>query len=187
MTKLRIDLNLGVLEVEGEETFVTSIYDDFKKELMARVKAPEAAPKPTDAPKPATPDDSSRVNGSKSKSRAKGSKESYSIIKDLDLTATSNGTSLKDFYKQKAPATLAETNVVFVYYLKETASVNKVDLDHVFTCYRDVGARLPGAFKQSVADASSKKGWLDTESFDDIKLSLIGRNYVEHDLPKKGE
>ena len=30
MTKLRIDLLNGVLEVEGEESFVSKVYEDYK-------------------------------------------------------------------------------------------------------------------------------------------------------------
>ena len=36
MTKLKIDLKTGVLEVEGEEAFVKEVYQDYKDQLGAK-------------------------------------------------------------------------------------------------------------------------------------------------------
>ncbi len=36
MSQLKIDLNNGILEVEGEESLVKEIYEDFKKQLSSR-------------------------------------------------------------------------------------------------------------------------------------------------------
>lgn len=39
-TRLKVDLSAGLLEVEGEESFVKSIYKDYKTILMQHAKAP---------------------------------------------------------------------------------------------------------------------------------------------------
>lgn len=69
-TKLKIDLNQGILEVEGSETFVKTIYQDFKEQFLEEetVKPPvkstgrrkrsriaKATPKPVLLPEPAGP------------------------------------------------------------------------------------------------------------------------------------
>ncbi len=37
-TKLKLDLEQGILEVEGSESFVQSIYNDFKEQLSKENK-----------------------------------------------------------------------------------------------------------------------------------------------------
>lgn len=187
MTRLKIDLYNGILEVEGEEGFVDKIYKDFKDQL-ASPKISQANPKVT-----IKKDESDKkpINGSTStpsNRKTKSTKENYPIIKDLDLSGKdSDGKSLKEFYNEKSPASFTDKNVVFVYYLKKIAKILAVNLSYIFTCYSDVGSRKPNAFKQSIADTSSKNGWLDTSSFENIDVSIRGQNHVEHELPQKVE
>ena len=52
-TKLHINLSQGILDVEGEESFVKSIYDDFRIEALRSFAAGvnnDASEKPTHAP-----------------------------------------------------------------------------------------------------------------------------------------
>lgn len=183
MTKLRLDLTNGILEVEGEEEFVKSVYAEFKDELASQRLTPLEKP----YIEVDTPDITMTKPVKKTKRVAKSSSsaESYTLIKDLDFTKGEGGMSLKEFHKQKSPISFAEKNVVFVYYLKNLLKIPKVTLDHIYTCYDEVGSRKPGAFKQSIADTSSKKGWLNTSSFEDITVPIRGQNYVDHDLPAK--
>lgn len=182
MTKLHIDLINGVLEIDGEEEFVRSIYNDFKEQLVAK--------------RSLEPKDSSQINHHKNQTaqtdkkakrtnKAAGALERYALIKDLDFTKGEGNVTLKDYYKQKDPKSYTEKNLVFVYFLKNKLKVSNVNLDHIYTAYDEVGSRRPNAFRQSVADTSSKKGWLDTSSYEDIKISIKGQNYVDHDLPAK--
>lgn len=184
MTKLHIDLTNGVIEVEGEEELVKIIYADFKDRLAQHKSLPLT--KPEQAEETIASQPVSIKKSKKTNHRPVGkSKESYSLIKDLDFKKTDSGVSLKEFYKEKSPTSFAEKNVIFVSYLKNVLKIPKVTLDHVYTCYDEVGSRKPSAFKQSIADTSSKKSWLDTASFDDITVSIRGQNYVDHDLPAK--
>lgn len=185
MTKLHIDLANGILEVEGEEEFVKIIYDDFKKQLATFKTTPITSGR--NEPKRPVIESASDAKHKRQTLRSKSgnSKESYTLIKDINFTKTDTNQSLKEFYKAKSPNTFAEKNAVFVYYLKNIINVSKVTLDYIYTCYDEVGSRKPDAFKQSIADTSSKKSWLNTTSFDDITISLRGQNYVDHDLPTK--
>lgn len=70
-TSLKIDLTHGLLEVEGEEGFVRSVYDDFKEELSKRssglgkksdnVAKPPAAKTERGKPKKGGPSCASRI------------------------------------------------------------------------------------------------------------------------------
>lgn len=181
MTVLKINLNEGLLEVEGEEGFVRSIYDDFRAELTASQDVGMISSNKSVSQE-------SAVKASRSTKRpANGKKrESFSIVKDLDLSNRSNELDLKNFSTDKSPSTAMERNAIFVYYLKNYVGVPAITLDHIYSCYKYTSTPVPAALRQSIADTSSRRGWLDTSSFEDIKLSVTGENYVEHDLPRKG-
>lgn len=186
MTRLSINLTDGTLEVEGEETFVKSVYEEFKEQL-ATAKL-NVRPYNNGTPVQLI-DQGSKVGGAKTtkpakKSSVKRARGSFSIVKDLDLSAKTNSKSLRDFYAEKSPANAMECNAVFVYFLQQIAGIDSITIDHIYSCYKDVGIKYPNALRQSIADTSSRRGWLDTKSFDDIKIATPGENYVEHDLPK---
>jgi hypothetical protein len=112
------------------------------------------------------------------------SKESYSILKELDLRGN-GGQSFKDFFEEKNPKSAVEFNSVAVYYLADILKLTGITPNHIYTCYKEVKQRTPEAFVQSLRDAASKHGYIDTANMSDIKIPLRGKNFVEHDLPKK--
>lgn len=124
-------------------------------------------------------------NSSTAKSRPLGrGKESYSILKDLDLRGN-GGQSFKDFFNEKKPKSATEFNSVAVYFLADILKISGITPNHVYTCYKEVKQRPPEAFVQSLRDAASKHGYIDTADMNNIKIPLRGKNFVEHDLPKK--
>lgn len=109
------------------------------------------------------------------------SKNSYTVVKDLVLTP-SGKQSFKDFYEEKKPSSVKEKCVVCVYYLSNTLGVN-VSIAQVFTCFKTAGWRLPANLKNMLHQAASE-GWLDSKDQDNIKMTPIGDNLIEQDLPK---
>jgi hypothetical protein len=178
-TKLRIDLSQGTLEVEGSETFVRDIYNDYKDRMS---KITPVIPKKTNGEQKAKPEAPAPP---KTKPR-QSKKETLSIVKELNLAEQGDKPSLKDFFSKYNPSNNFERNLIFVYYLQNTTKVAAITSDHIFTCYRHVGVKIPGAFKQSLWDTASQKGWIDTSSLEDIKLTTQGINYLEHDIAKVG-
>jgi hypothetical protein len=194
MTRLSINIKEGTLEVEGEESFVRQVYTDFKEQVASHSSPPASAP-PASSPQKelSSNEDSmkSTVKKQQRKSRGTKSKDSLSIVKDLDLSAKSNPQSLRDFYAKKSPTPTStsamEKNAIFVYYLQMIAKIDAITLDHVYSCYKDVSVKYPSALRQSLKDTAFHKGYIDTASFDSIKLATPGENFVEHDLPKAVE
>lgn len=187
MTKLRIDFQAGILEVEGEEEFVKLVYQDYKDKVNAHLIAPIKASPVAQHKKNQSNKDTNRDTDRKPTKLKNKSKESYSIVKDLDLSSKGGKQSLREFYKEKLPegATSAmECNSVFVYFLQKIATITNITLSHVYSCYKDVGARVPTALRQSLLDTSHRKGWVDTSSFENLAITTAGENYVEQDLPK---
>lgn len=178
-TKLRIDLSQRTLEVEGSEAFVREIYSDFKDRISA---ISQVTPKKTNEKQAAKAE---APTPSKGKHRQL-KKEALSIVKDLNLAGQGDKPSLKDFFSNYKARSQWEKNVIFVYYLQNIAKVTPITTNHIYTCYRNVGTKIPGAFKQSLWDTASDKGWIDTSSLENIKLTTQGINYIEHDMAKAG-
>lgn len=177
-TKLRIDISQGTLEVEGSEEFVREIYGDFKDKLYTLAQAAQNNIKKAEKSKTPSPPSAKR--------RPRITKETHTIVKEIDLAAKDDRPSLKDYFATYKVANNFERNLVFVYYLQTIAKVSPITSDHIFTCYKHVQAKVPVALSQSLWDVSSKKGWIDTSSLGNIKLTTQGTNYIEYDMTKVG-
>jgi len=177
-TKLKLDLEQGILEVEGSESFVRSVYNDFKEQLKnENYNQPINPPKVTKVKEDA--------NGSSVKRTKKTSKKKLgNFLKELHLSGEDGLQSLRDFYSSYIVKSNYDKNLIFTYYLERIMKLKDITLDHIFTCYRTVGVKVPGAFEQSLWDTSSKKHWLDTESLDNIKVTALGIHFIENEMTK---
>lgn len=188
MTRLSINVKEGTLEVEGEESFVSQVYADFKEQVAnaSALRAAGIAPESKESLQVDAPKTDSKKQ--QKKNRSSKPKASFSIVKDLDLSAKSNSQSIRDFFAEKSPTpeatTSMEKNAIFVYYLQMIAKIDTITVDHIYSCYKDVGVKYPSALRQSLKDTAFHKGYIDTSSLDAIKLATPGENFVEHDLPK---
>ncbi len=188
MTKLKIDLRSGVLEIEGAESLVREIYQDYKEKIVRGEFEPvEELSPPSDAGTH-TPSTKPRRTKSGASKTTNKRKESYQIVKDLDLSPKGGKESLKDFYSKKSPSTALKRNALFVYYLQKIAKTKDIGVNHIYACYKNVSERVPGALRQSLLDTSSRNGWIDTKSMQNITITTHGENLVEHELTvqKKG-
>lgn len=112
--------------------------------------------------------------------------ESYSLVKDLDLRGNKSIPSFTAFVDEKKPSHNIQFNAVAVYYLSKYLNIKPITFDHIYTCYNFVKRKTSNKFRQSVIDtASTRYGYLDTNDTSDIKIPLLGMNFVEHDLPER--
>lgn len=122
----------------------------------------------------------------KSKKKSSITKESFQLDKNLDLRGNNETPSFKSFVERKKPASNIEFNVVAVYYLKKNAKLSTVNINQIYTCYKDVNRKVPGNMQQSIHDTSSSRyGYIDLSMSDDIALPTRGETFVENDLPRK--
>ncbi|MEA2994449.1 MAG: hypothetical protein QOD40_3369 [Alphaproteobacteria bacterium] len=119
-------------------------------------------------------------------SKAKSSKKAKSVISmDKTLNLSPQGKqSAAQFAQVKAPSNVREKCVVAVFYLRDVIALEKVTVQAVFTFFKSVQWPAPADLKNTLQQAGSA-GWLDTADSDDIKLTSLGENLVEHDLPAK--
>lgn len=197
ITKIKIDLANGLVEVEGSEEFVRSVYDDFREKLASE---PTALRTPTPPP-PAHQGERSESNGARAKSAAgvkkraqsvaatgaapKKSLDEPSVVKSLDLVNGPGG-RLRDFYNQYEVKTNFERNLIFLYFLQQKMGRTGITQDEVFTCYRDIpGIKAPVALRQGLLDTDQKRNWIDVADPNDLKVTVHGVNHLENDLQKK--
>lgn len=182
-TKIRIDLTQGIIEAEGNEDFVKSIYNDFKERLDGpknfKPKTTQTLPSKTQSKPPVK-------DKNESTPKRKVAHSNPKMVNDLDLSGRDCETSLKDFYAQYKVKSNFEKNLIFLYYLKNVMNEVKVGIDHIFTCYRNInGIKIPGNLEQSIRDTRTKKSWIDYKKIEDLSLIVHGINYVEHDMKKR--
>jgi hypothetical protein len=106
------------------------------------------------------------------------------LLKDLDLKPKGRP-SFADVAAAKKPISHYERCLVAVHYLTNAAEVSPVSVDHVYTCFKVMGWRLPADLRNAMQVAASTKGWLDTSNMNDIRVTVHGDNYLEHDLVKR--
>jgi hypothetical protein len=115
--------------------------------------------------------------------RGKAVRSDWKMVKDLDLNPN-NKQSFDDFIKEKEPKSNEDKYPAVTYYLSEILEVGKVTIDHIGTVFRLTKSwKEPTDLAAGLRVASSRKGTIDTSSYDDIKVTPAGRNFVEHDLP----
>ncbi len=112
-------------------------------------------------------------------------KETYQIVKDLNLASHDELQSFNEFVAAKQPASNIEFNAVAVYYLTKILALANVGTDHVYTCYKEVSRGVPERLLQSIYDTSgSRYGYIDATDVNNIRMSTRGENLVELQLPK---
>lgn len=120
------------------------------------------------------------------KSSASISKDSFKIVKELNLKGINGASSFASFCSEKMPKSNIEFNVVSIYYLTKILGVSPVTIDHVYTCYKEVNRPVPGKLLQSLYDtAGPKYGYINFSQEDGYTIPVRGENFVEHDLPRK--
>src|SRR5699024_5741870 len=145
--KLEMNLREGIISVEGSEEFVKGIYEDFR-ELIKENKYENSnvtSSAKTVTEKKTDPKDTSN-NRKKPNQRRSSSQKKPQLLTNLNLRPN-NAISLKDFTQQYGIRSNSEIIVLIAYYLKETLNINEITVDHIFTGFNEIGARIPKAFK----------------------------------------
>ena len=120
----------------------------------------------------------------KAKGKAKKKvKAPLSMVRDLNLKPKGKK-SLDDFVDGKKPTSIYEKCTVVAYYLKHELGLPAVSANHVFTCFKHMKWRVPADLLNSLAYTASQFGWLDTRDRENISVSTMGENLIEHDLPR---
>lgn len=194
-TKLTINMRDGILDAEGSEEFVRTIYEDFKGEVA---KWPSTAPAPPHqivAPVPNSTNAHIReIAGSDTKKQpAKGPTSNNEVSKKAttkyrpSFDATLNLKSLPTFYDEMAPQNASEKILIFASFLHETLGFQSCTADHIYTCFFTVKdkTKIPEAFEQAFRDAQSRTHFIQLNSLQDISITIAGNNHLEEMKKRK--
>jgi hypothetical protein len=204
-TKLKIDLTQGILEVEGTESFVKIIYNDFKthfagidaveedlkpprrtrKRKTKAKKVQETTAVPASVLEFVTEEDPDKAEQKSGRQEPVSPMPVYTQIEGLDLGAADGRLSLVDFMDAKFPLTNEERNIVFLYYLQHDLKLKSITADHIYTCYRHAKIRVPLNLENSLRITNDQHKWIKTTKAGKMTLTAAGKQYVEKQLPKK--
>ncbi|SIT88121.1 hypothetical protein [Pontibacter indicus] len=120
------------------------------------------------------------TNGKSSKSSIG---QSYSLVTSLNLVSAADK-SLKEFFSGYETKTNFDYNIVILYYLKYILKEDNINVNHIYTCYKHLGIKVPNIV-QSLRDTKNRKGWIDTSNSEDLKVTIAGENYIEHEIANK--
>ena len=182
-----VDEALSVLNDEELVRVLSWVNSKFLGSFNSPVQSVEFfAPKKQEAKQSYSETQTRQKTSSKAKSKTKSTrktKTSYKQIKELNLYPNEKP-SAQDFVAEKQPTTKKQQCVVAVYYLLEILEIDKVNIDHVYTFFKSCHWELPANLSNMMHQAGSA-GWLDTADSEEIKLTPMGENLVEHELPKE--
>lgn len=196
MADMQLKITMGDIEIslQGEGELVYKILKELREEGLGALHrdknnvthgAEFLSEGQTDEHSKETTDREVVAEKKTPKAKKKAPAKQPQLIKDLDLSGKGVGQSLKDFVSEKKPSTNIERTAVFVYYMQNTLSIPEITMDHVFSCYKDIGVRFPQNLPQNLNDtASSRYGYIENDN-GKYTMSIIGMNLIEHDLPKK--
>lgn len=94
-------------------------------------------------------------------------------------------TPFDDFWTPLAPKSDQEKLLVAVYWLQHEAKISGVGYDQVYTAFKHAKWKVPANIRNALQLTANKKSWLNTADGSDLQTTVIGDNFVEHDLPKR--
>lgn len=153
--KIRINLQSGEVEVEGDKEFVKTEVKMLLEELQ----------KPT--------------------SRYVPVKESSQIEKKEEKEIQGRKPYIKEFIEEKKPSGAMQIAVVLAYYLKKYEGKETFTKEDIKKIWIASGQKPPKKIWQSVIDGKRRHQWYEEVSRGEYELSLHGIYFVENELPKK--
>lgn len=186
----RLDQMKRVLEVvttiEGNTDLQNAAFAHMFGKSTLHIKTPEVLVDPPAGENDGDGDAGSAAetgNGGK-RPRVKRASKPSNVTVDKNLDTSPEGVqSWKEFAAEKRPTANPDRNLVAVYWLKETASHDKVNASKVLTLFLDVDWRAPADPKNSLQVTASQTGLIDTSDMEDIKVVPRGISRVRTDLP----
>lgn len=139
--------------------------------------APQKATRPK---RPASGSPTKAGSGERPRKRA----SAPSFVRDLNLRPPKKR-SFDEFVALKQPQNDRERLVVATFWLQHEAEISELTPSHLYTCFKQAKWKVPNNLKNALQVVASKKGWIDTANSADLRVTIAGENFVEHDLPKQ--
>jgi hypothetical protein len=188
-TKLSIILGERKIEVEGNEEFVRSIYQDFRNDLMnSDLTSKNPGREAVDSG--ASPTSLSQSKKRISKIQAAGTDKSRPTESKPTFNSQLNLKGLEAFYEKHAPSSHAEKILVFAAFLRDNLATAPCSTSDVYTCYFTLRGKtkIPTAFLQAFYNAHSRTHFIDFQAPNTVAITIAGDNQLVEMVAKaKGE
>ncbi|HYZ51792.1 MAG TPA: hypothetical protein VE593_12960 [Nitrososphaeraceae archaeon] len=198
--KFKININEGIIEIEGNQLFVDKhlerlegiLKEAVHQAMLTRVNQNELAKNSYIPSQQDGIEDDKNSNRTSMKVPSKlssvkhQSKASPTVFPiPVDLKANEGKVGLREFYSQKMPLNHYEKTAVFVYYLTKFNNQTEIKFGEIMSCYEEVNEKKP-SITDIVKNSIRYKGWLEqgTNKFS-TRLTVSGENFVKFDLPQK--
>jgi len=151
---------------------------DKAKEIISRTNS--ASPKSIKRSKKVTKEEEAveDVKDKKLKKPTAGTGKSLKRLTDIDFHPTGKD-SLDKFCKGFSIKNDNERNLLFVYYLSETLKITAVNNNHIYTCYDELGLKIPENMQSSISNTKTRTGWIETNNNSNITVTTKGRNKIK--------
>jgi hypothetical protein len=201
--RFTINVREGLVELEGNESFVDKHLEKFEEVFKAAVKdainrgLEQSLSLNSETLHPGLPQKSAQhadttpavieqplPQTQKSSSTKHISKPTVTIYPiPVDLKAGEGKIALREFYTEKNPGNHYEKTAVFVYYLSKFNSKQEARFGEILSCYEEVNEKKP-SIADIVKNSIRYKGWLEqgSEKYS-ARLTISGENFVKFDLP----
>lgn len=179
-TKARIDLIAGIIELEGDESFVVKYLDEFKNRINV---APGSG-----VSQKAVPGKGEVVTPPRKPSGVSEKKKTTTPLKQIRAEAfevkPQKGETLESFFASKgAPTAHSKRIAVIGYYITQNLSEQYFTEGNIEFAYKVLKLNRPKYVRQACTDAKNQQQYLDNfERADGPSawvLSRIGEIFVE--------
>jgi hypothetical protein len=191
-TKVHIDILQGVLDVEGTEGFVKSIYEDFKAGLIKQISDRSAVvadkARVLDVNSNDSTPSSRRIRKSLARkvpnsasTKSKVGEYSPKFNPNLDLS------ELERFYDGFDLKNHREKILVFAVFMREKLHTAPCSANDIFSCYQTLKTKteIPEAFVQALRDTQNKGGFVEFVSPEEIKVNIAGESYFNQKIKRR--
>jgi hypothetical protein len=117
------------------------------------------------------------VNDKKTK-KSTSTGKSLKRLTDIDFHPSGKD-SLDKFCKGFSVKNDNERNLLFVYYLSETLKITTINNSHIYTCYDELGLKIPENMQSSISNTKTRTGWIETNNNSNITVTTKGRNKIK--------
>lgn len=198
MSELQIKITVGDLDIflQGEGDLVYKVFSDIRQNGIGELNNSSNSKGVSNSTVTDVQNNSARneeeaqsateANVALAKSKKRVVQSSGQLLKDLDLSGrNSDGKSLKDFIAGKNVTSNVQKTTAFVYYLENILNIEEITIDHIFTCYKSMGFRMPNNLQQNLSDTSSSRYGYISRKGSKYTMTVVGTNYIEFDLNKE--
>jgi len=192
ITRVKMNLSEGTIELEGTEAFVTRYLDEFKV-LIGTGHVKQAVPEKTIAKRitASKPAKASKRIENPDKAERKSKKGAPKVTPErFDVHGGDKVPSLKDFIEEKKPGRANGDRIAVIgFYITELLGNKYFSEGQIEYAYKMLKLDRPGHLHQIMINNKSEKDYYEQTDGDGANWSLTrtGEIYVSDNLPAASE